>query len=258
MAENSGIEWTQHTWNPWQGCRKMSAGCLNCYMFRDKKRYGQDPTDVHRSSKATFDMPLRVRKPGVFFVCSWSDFFIHDADDWRDDAWDIMRRCPQHVFQILTKRVGNMHGRLPHDWGRGWPNVWLGVTVENNEAIPRVWDLVTIPAAVHFVSHEPALEPLDWLQVFQDGKNQRRCIDWVIAGCESAGGKRPGRPTSIDTLRAARNFCSYYKVPFFLKQREVDGQVVKMPELDGTVWAQMPEVVTVRHTKSGAMQTLML
>ena len=113
MAENSKIQWTDHTWNPWQGCRKVSPGCLNCYMYRDKKRYGQDPATVVRSKPPTFNKPLKWHDPAKVFVCSWSDFFIEDADEWRDDAWEIMRRTPHLTYQILTKRPRNIKDRLP-------------------------------------------------------------------------------------------------------------------------------------------------
>ncbi len=80
MAENTGILWTDNTWNPWQGCHKVSPGCMNCYMYRDKNRYGQDPATVIRSKPATFNLPLKWKEPAKVFICSWSDFFIEEAD----------------------------------------------------------------------------------------------------------------------------------------------------------------------------------
>lgn len=88
MGKDSGVSWCDHTWNPWQGCRKVSSGCLNCYMYRDKKRYGQDQATVVRSKPGTFNAPMKWKDQAKVFVCSWSDFFIEDADAWRDDAWE--------------------------------------------------------------------------------------------------------------------------------------------------------------------------
>lgn len=118
MGKNSGIEWTDHTWNPWQGCLKVSPGCKQCYMYRDKKRYGQDPMVVVRSKPGTFRKPLQWKQPAKVFTCSWSDFFIEQADNWIDDAWNIIRQTPHLTYQILTKRPENIKDRLPEDWER--------------------------------------------------------------------------------------------------------------------------------------------
>jgi protein gp37 len=83
MGEKSAIEWTQNTWNPWQGCHKVSPGCKFCYMYRDKERYGQDPKIVVRSKPPTFNAPLKWKEPALVFTCSWSDWFVEEADDWR-------------------------------------------------------------------------------------------------------------------------------------------------------------------------------
>ena len=116
MARNSGIDWTDHTWNPWQGCRKVSPGCANCYMYRDKRHFGQDPTTVVRSKPATFNAPLKWKDQARVFVCSWSDFFIEDADPWRGEVWQIMRQTPHLTYMLLTKRLENISARLPDDW----------------------------------------------------------------------------------------------------------------------------------------------
>ena len=159
MSERTGIGWTEATWNPWHGCHKVSPGCKNCYMFREKRQYGQDPDVVVRSKTKFYD-PLKWKEPRLVFTCSWSDWFIEEADAWRDEAWDIIRRTP-HTYQILTKRIERAADHLPPGWPL--PNVWLGVSVENqryaDERIPRLLD---IPAAVRFVSYEPALGPVDF------------------------------------------------------------------------------------------------
>src|SRR3990172_778380 len=127
MGKITGISWTDATYNPWYGCLKVSPGCKQCYMYRDMERYGKDPKVVTRAKPATFNSPLKWTEPQRVFTCSWSDYFIEQADEWRDEAWDIIRRTPHLTYQILTKRPENIFDRLPADWGNGWPNVFLSV-----------------------------------------------------------------------------------------------------------------------------------
>jgi protein gp37 len=164
-------------------------------MFREKNRWRQDPHTV--------------RGPLVF-VCSWSDFFVAEADSWRNEAWEIIKNTPELTFQILTKRPERIAECLPDDWEIGYPNVWLGVTAENQALFySRVKILSKIPAEVRFVSIEPMLEPVS-LQVFM-----LDVIDWVIAGGES--GPNP-RKMEVDWARKLRDECSLASVPFFFKQ----------------------------------------
>ena len=185
MSKSTAIAWTQHTWNPWLGCQKVSDGCKFCYAARDFDRYALGQfREVHKS-KTRFRQPLTWPEPGLVFTCSWSDWFIEQADEWRDEAWDIIKRTPHLTFQILTKRPERIAGCLPDDWGiDGYPNVWLGVSVENqataNERIPL---LVKVPARVRFLSVEPLLERINLLPVF--GQITPKCIDWIIVGGES-------------------------------------------------------------------------
>lgn len=166
MAEKSQIEWTEATWNPWYGCTKISPGCKFCYMYRDMERYGRDPFTVTRS-KTKFADPLKWVKnpettPKYCFTCSWSDFFIEAADEWRAEAWKIIRQTPQITYQILTKRPHLIRERLPKDWGDGYPNVWLGVSVESQKyADERVPLLLQTPAAIRWISAEPLLRPVE-------------------------------------------------------------------------------------------------
>lgn len=220
MGFNSGIEWTDHTWNPWHGCRKVSAGCDHCYMFREKKRFGQDPNKVVRSQPRTFSAPLRWTGPARVFVCSWSDFFIADADAWRADAWEIIRQTPQLTYQILTKRPENIKGRLPEGWP--WNNVWLGVTVENQEMANKrlTYPLFDFSAEKRFVSIEPMLGPVDLEQVlcreYIEGKLPwGRYLDWVIVGGETGPKARYMDPAWAGCVR---NACVRTKTPFFMKQ----------------------------------------
>jgi len=238
MGETTGIQWTDHSWNPWQGCHKVSAGCKNCYMYREKKRYKQDPATVVQSSPGTFRGPLTWHEPALVFTCSWSDFFIEEADPWRPEAWAIIRQTPHLTYQILTKRpwAEYVKERLPRDWKDGYPNVWLGVTVEDAENAWRVADLIRVPARLYFVSVEPMLGPVP-LGYLTGAYTQGRRVGWVIAGGESGPG---ARPTELDWARDLRDQCQCAGVPFFLKQLTIGGRLVKMPELDGKVWAEMP------------------
>lgn len=235
MGERSAIEWTDATWNPWHGCTKVSPGCKHCYMYREKKQYGQNPAIVVRS-KTTFTNPLKWRAPKRIFTCSWSDFFHETADPWRAEAWDIIRRTPQHTYLVLTKRAERIRHCLPPLWGfKGWPNVWLGVSVETQEYAWRIEELARIPAAIRFVSAEPLLGPLDlsgWLAT---------AIDWLIAGGES-GPK--ARPMDLQWVRALREQCLAVEpgVAFFLKQLGgvADKRGGEQAVLDGRRWTELP------------------
>ncbi len=237
MALNSGISWTDHSWNPWQGCRKVSPGCLHCYMYRDKHRFGHDPETVVRSKPATFAAPLKWKEPAKVFVCSWSDFFIEDADAWRDEAWEIMRRTPHLTYMLLTKRAENIKDRLPPDWPM--KNVWLGVTAENQEtANKRIPLLLDIPAVCRFVSVEPMISPVslsawmwesyeyrDRLNGYLSGDDGDVCvvsscrpsgkIGWIICGGESGP---EARAMSTEWALDLKRQCTRTRTPFFMKQ----------------------------------------
>src|SRR4030066_1119182 len=155
----TNIEWTNYTWNPWVGCKKISAGCKNCYMYREQTQRGNDPMLIRRT--LTTHDPLKWEKQAMVdgqkkmvFTCSYSDFFIDCADSWRDEAWNIIRRTPHLIYQILTKRIERVKDCLPPDWPL--PNAWLGVTAENQEmADKRIPLLLQPPATLRFVSVEP-------------------------------------------------------------------------------------------------------
>lgn len=209
MGKTTNIEWTDRTWNPWHGCTKVSPGCAWCYMWRDKARYGQDPQLVKRSAPSTFRSPLRWKEPALVFTCSWSDFFHETADAWRADAWEIIRRTPHLTYQVLTKRPERIAAHLPPDWGAGWPNVWLGTSVENARWTHRIQQLAEVPARVRFLSCEPLLGPVSIAHGLAP------FIHWVIAGGES-GPK--ARTMKLEWAQALRDQCRYEGIPFFLKQ----------------------------------------
>lgn len=186
-VELSKIQWTGPTWNPWHGCTKVSAGCKFCYMFRDKERYGQNPTTVLKS-KTMFDQPLKWQEPQLIFTCSWSDWFIKDADEWRPEAWKIIKNTPQHTYQILTKRPERILECLPEDWEDGYPNVWLGVSVESDAEKHRIETLSKTPARIRFISAEPLIGELN-LEDFSEILNEH--FHWIILGGES--GNKTGK-----------------------------------------------------------------
>jgi len=227
MAENSKIQWTENTWNPWQGCRKVSPGCKYCYMYRDREKFGQDPTIVKRSNPATFNKPLTRKKPAMVFTCSWSDWFIQEADEWRPEAWDIIRRTPHLTYQILTKRPERIADNLPPDWGAGYPNVWLSVSAEDQDTFNlRVPILTEILAAVQFLSLEPLLSKINFDHFFANGylPDPLNKINWVIVGGESGNnfGKWVYRPCKIDWIESIVYDCKDLKIPVFVKQLGTD------------------------------------
>jgi len=228
MGASSAIEWTEATWNPWHGCERISPGCAHCYMYRDKRRYGQDPAAVVRS-KTSFDAPLKWRQPRTIFTCSWSDFFIEQADSWRREAWDVIRSTPQHTYQILTKRPDRISAHLPPDWPLR--NVWLGVSVENPRFYWRIEGLKKIRATVRFLSIEPLLAPMNNLPLTG--------ISWVIVGGESGPGCRPMKP---EWVRDIRDQCARADVPFFFKQWGGQRKKSSGRTLDGALWDAMPAV----------------
>lgn len=235
MGTFSHVEWTTHTWNPWYGCTKVSDGCKNCYMFRDMARTKFDPNIVTRAADPTFYAPIRkkIYKEAAWpenkvFVCSWSDFFHPDADNWRGEAWDIIRDTPHLDYQILTKRPTYIPRRLPEDWGDGWDNVWMGVSVESEKYISRIFHLLAVPAKVRWVSAEPLLGPLNLrafmpLQVITDprvgtpGEHMHFVpnLDWVVVGGESGPKARPIDPEWVVSLR---DQCQEGRTAFFFKQ----------------------------------------
>lgn len=186
MGKNSEIEWTDHTWNPWVGCEKVSPGCKNCYMFSGMRRFGRHPEQVERTKPTTFEAPLKWRKSALVFTCSWSDFFIEKADAWRSEAWEIIARTQHLNYLILTKRPERIRENLPKNWGaHGYYNVWLGVSVESAKCNWRLDILSEIPCTLRFASYEPMLGWCDFRAYYNNGK-----LDWVIAGGESGQNAR--------------------------------------------------------------------
>ena len=235
MAANTGIAWTQKTWNPWAGCSRVSPGCRNCYMFTLLRRQGRDPAHVRRTN--TWADPLRwdaaaaaAGTPALVFTCSLSDWFHEDADAWRPEAWELVRRCTNLRFQILSKRPLRIADHLPPDWGGGYPNVWLGTSIEDNEHVWRADVLRKIPARTRFISAEPLLGPLPDLDL--------RGFHWLIVGGESGPGYRPMDRAWAKQLR---DMAKAKNMAFFFKQsagpRPGHGDL-----LDGRQWHEFPPI----------------
>ena len=204
MSEHSHIGWTDGTWNPWYGCTKISPGCKFCYMYRELLRYGRDPFTVQHS-KTTFKDPLKWKERRMVFTCSWSDFFIEQADEWRPEAWEIILGTP-HTYQILTKRPALIFDRLPSFWDAIKHRVWLGVSVESPEYRWRMDVLREVDADVRFVSLEPLLEAISHLALTG--------FHWGIVGGESGS----DRPCEVEWITEIVDQFRVCDVPIFVKQ----------------------------------------
>lgn len=275
MAKNSRIEWTDHTFNPWWGCTKISPGCDNCYAESWAVRLGVKlwgaKADRRFFGEAHWREPLRWNKEaesqGVrrrVFCASMADVFENRRalNPWRDKLWEIIEQTPWLDWLLLTKRPSLVGRYVP--WGNAWPrNIWLGTTAESQVfANQRLPELVEYPAVVRFVSCEPLLGELNlrpWLKM----------ISWVIAGGESGARARPMNPAWV---RSLRDQCLSAGVPFHFKQwghwvpielvrespprkvidiRGQAGQVHRMVaigkkaagrSLDGITWDEVPQV----------------
>jgi len=229
MGENSKIEWTDHTMNFWVGCTKVSPACDYCYAESWAKRAGNPELwtgERRRTTRENWLQPYKWNdraRPGArpawdnhrprIFTNSLADFFDNQVPaEWRADAWHVIDKTRHLDWLILTKWPQNIAKMLPFKWGDGWSHVWLGTTCENQEVADRnIPILLSVPAAVRFVSLEPLLGPIHlwWF----NGPGAR--IDWVICGGESGHHARPMR---IEWVRNLRDQCAAAGVPFHFKQ----------------------------------------
>jgi protein gp37 len=233
MAQLSKIEWTESTWNPVTGCKKVSAGCRNCYAERMAKRLRAMGKDLYSNGfevtvhPEVLEKPLYWKKPKVIFVNSMSDLFIDEIPfDFIQRVFDVMNNCPQHTFQILTKRP-----RIAACYANKltWTdNIWMGATVENDRVRSRIKHLIKIPSRVRFLSLEPLLTSIPRLPLTG--------IDWVIAGGESGP---HARPVDIGWVRNIRDRCLKYNVPFFFKQWGGFNTKKNGRTLDGRTWDEI-------------------
>lgn len=231
---NSTIEWTESTWNPLTGCTKVSPGCKNCYaerMTRRLKAMGQEKYangfKLTEHPQVVVD-PLKWKKPQTIFVNSMSDLFHQDVSiEFIQSVFKVMREAHWHKFQVLTKRAERLAELNPQlEWA---DNIWMGVSVENNDYTFRIDYLRETSAKVKFLSLEPLLGPLPNLNL--EG------IDWAIVGGESGPGARQIKEEWVTDIR---DQCLNSQTPFFFKQW---GGVQKKKagrELQGKIWEQMP------------------
>ncbi len=217
MGTKSKIEWTEATWNPLTGCQKISAGCDNCYAEVMANRLKQNPmTKRYRNGfvltlhEDLVDMPLRKTKPKMFFVNSMSDLFHGKVPvEFIQKVFKTMNEAHWHTFQILTKRADRL-AKLSLDGKLNWtPNIWMGVSVENQVVDHRIGHLLQTGAHVKWLSMEPLIGPVHL------DENQLKELDWIVAGGESGPKARPCRPNWV---RDIRDQCVDADVPFFFKQ----------------------------------------
>jgi protein gp37 len=243
MSENSRISWTTHTFNPWTGCTQVSPACNNCYALAWSKRSGVvewgPGKPRRRTTPAYWRQPYKWEREAItcgirprVFCASLADVFDAEVEPaWRADLWELILATPHLDWLLLTKRPNLIRRNLPADWGTGWPNVWLGTTVESQAYTWRIRHLVEVPAVVRFLSCEPLLGPLDlawwirWAGCTCDGEyapcevcyelGPRETLDWIIAGGESGAHRRP---MDWAWARSLRDQCQAEGVAFWWKQ----------------------------------------
>lgn len=222
MGANTSIEWAHHTFNPWIGCTRVSPACDHCYAaainhrFRGKNWGAGAPRP--RTSETNWTQPLiwdraaaRVNTRRRVFCASMADVFDNEVPQaWRDDLFTLIRQTPHLDWLLLTKRVGNVQSMLPADWGTGYPNVWLGITVVNQNEVDRdIPNLQRIPAALHWLSMEPLLGPVTF------NAQLLRLIRWIVVGGEAGAKARAMHPQWAIQIR---NQCATMGMAFLFKQ----------------------------------------
>lgn len=247
MSTVSRIEWTEQTWNPTTGCTKISPGCKHCYAETMAHRLQAMGVSGYANGFKLSILPERLveplnrRKPTTYFVNSMSDLFHNDIPfEFLDQVFDVIKRTPQHTYQILTKRAARMRKYFVPGERLLPGNVWLGVSVENRKyGLPRIDELREIEASIRFLSVEPLLEDL--------GELDLTGIHWVIVGGESGPKARPMKPEWVSAIKEQ---CEQAGVAFFFKQWGgwgADGK--KRPKKEngrvfaGRTWDQMPAVL---------------
>ena len=247
MAINSQIEWTESTWNPVTGCTKISPGCKHCYAERMAKRLkAMGQRNYNNGFEVTLqehalEIPLKWSRPQIIFVNSMSDLFHNKVpDEFILRVFDVMNRANWHCFQVLTKRPERL---LELNSSLSWSsNIWMGVSVENHDYLPRIDTLRKTNANIKFLSLEPLLGPLYELDLFG--------INWVIVGGESGPGARPMHPNWVRNIQEQ---CQQADVYFFFKQwggvwKNKTGRM-----LDGRTWDEMPKI---RYNKNEIYTTV--
>lgn len=244
MGYITAIEWTDHTFNPWWGCTKVSAGCDFCYAEAWADRFGHNVWGKGNSRRLMGENywlePLkwnaeaeRSGRRARVFCASMADVFEEEAPQSEvERLWQLIRRTPFLDWQLLTKRPHRIARSLPKDWGAwGYPNVWLGTSVEDSRVVKRISMLVAVPAAVHFLSLEPLIGPLPNLQLEN--------IEWVIVGGES--GSTP-REIKKEWVLDIKKQCDDAQVAFFFKQWGGVKKKTNGRSLNGRIYGALPEI----------------
>lgn len=235
MALKSSIEWTESTWNPVTGCNKISPGCKNCYAERMAKRLKAMGSENYENGfkltahEHVVSLPLQWRKPQVIFVNSMSDLFHKNVSlEFIIKVFETMNKAHWHIFQVLTKRSDRLLELNKYiTWTQ---NIWMGVSVENQDYTYRIDDLRKTNAGTKFLSIEPLLGPIKKLNL--------KKIDWVIVGGES-GPK--ARPMDQEWVIDIKQKCLQQSVPFFFKQWGGVHKKKNGRELEGRTWDEMPK-----------------
>jgi protein gp37 len=236
MAAKSSIEWTESTWNPLTGCNKISPGCKHCYAERMSKRLKAMGQAKYRNGfrltlhEDSLEDPLKWTKPQMIFVNSMSDLFHKDVPlEFIQAVFDVIRRAHWHTFQVLTKRAERLSELDPL---LTWPdNLWMGVSVENQDYTFRIDHLRQTHAKTKFLSLEPLLGAIPHMNLTG--------INWVIVGGESGPGARPIQPEWVTDIR---DQCLAAKVPFFFKQWGGVNKKKTGRELEGRTWDELPSM----------------
>lgn len=239
MSENTGYV----GWNPWHGCTKISAGCRYCYVYRQDEMYGTGVGASLCRRNEAFDLPIRKRRDGgwkipagtVVFTCFTSDFLLKDADAWRLDCWEMMRRRRDCWFYFFTKRIDRLAECLPPDWGEGYENVIIGCTVENQDrADARLPLFLELPIRHRTVIAAPLLTALDLREYLDPEK-----IEELTASGESG---REARPCHYEWVLSLREQCVEKGIPFQFHQTGAnfvkDGRVFRIPRREQTAQAR--------------------
>lgn len=236
MAKSS-IEWTEMTWNPTTGCDKISSGCKFCYAEVMSKRLQAMGVEKYsdafsvREHPQELNTPYTWKKPKMVFVNSMSDLFHKNVDiEFIKKVFYVMRDNPQHVFQVLTKRADILRYYDSESWLDWSPNIWMGVSIENEKVVERIDLLREIGAQKKFLSCEPLIGPLKNLNLSG--------MDWIIVGGES--GRNP-RPMKEEWVIDIKNQCQEQGVKFFFKQWGGTNKKKAGRLLEGRTWDEMPE-----------------